>query len=46
VGGLERYLTSVDKIEVYTGLDFFPDMPDETEAALESQAAASLWPVR
>ncbi len=28
-----------------TGLDFFPDLPDDVEDALEKEKATELWPV-
>ncbi len=37
------YLTSIDIIETHTGLDFFPLLPAETEAALESAISVRLW---
>lgn len=40
----ERYLTTVDTIELRTGLDFFSELPDDREAALESSRAPALWP--
>jgi len=45
-GGYEHsaYLTSVDEIEVLTGMDFFAALDDELEEALESQVAAEIWP--
>lgn len=39
----DRFLTTVDAIEERTGLDFFPLLPDEAEARLESHLAQSLW---
>lgn len=40
---LERFATSVDHIEKITGIDFFPRLPDDEEAALESSFDFSLW---
>ncbi|MHC4777931.1 MAG: DNA/RNA non-specific endonuclease [Planctomycetota bacterium] len=40
---LPYYLVSVDEIEEVTGLDFFPELDDETENALESEKPKSLW---
>jgi endonuclease G len=37
-------LVSIDEIERLTGLDFFPELPDDTEALLESAPATRLWP--
>lgn len=41
---IARYLVSVDRIEALTGIDFFPELPDGVETALESRAATRLWP--
>lgn len=41
---LKSHLVSVDDIEAKTGLDFFSDLPDETEAELEALPAKRLWP--
>ena len=38
------FLTTVDRIEALSGLDFFSALPDTLETRLERQAAAS-WPV-
>ena len=45
VGGEElgRYLTTVDRIEELTGLDFLSELEDEVEDALESTAAKAPW---
>jgi len=40
---LRRHLVSVDQIEHLTGIDFFPLMDEEQEAALESQSPTRLW---
>lgn len=37
-------LVSIDEIEEMTGLDFFSELPDEVEQALESKQATRLWP--
>jgi endonuclease G len=42
-GPLESFLTSVDDVEQQTGLDFFPELPDDLERPLEAQTAISLW---
>jgi endonuclease G len=40
---LSRYLTTVDEVERRTGLDFFPALPDQKEAALERDASTRGW---
>jgi endonuclease G len=40
---LTRYLTKIDDIEATTGLDFFPDLADPEQAALEAKAFTTLW---
>jgi endonuclease G, mitochondrial len=40
---LGDYLTTIDAIELRTGLDFLADLPDEAEADLESRRAARVW---
>lgn len=40
---LERFATSVDDIEAYAGIDFFPQLPDDEEAALEESFDFSRW---
>lgn len=39
----ESYLTSVDEIEEHTGIDFFPELTDNAEEALEKRIATSAW---
>lgn len=39
-----RYSTTVDEIEVLTGVDFLMSLPDAEEAEVESQTATSWWP--
>ena len=41
-----RYLTSIDTIEKLSGLNFFSELDDSIEAALESQRATRLWTLR
>lgn len=41
---LESYAVSVDAAEAFTGIDFFPALPDEEEEALESRFDMALWP--
>lgn len=38
-----RYLTSIDEIERRVGLDFFAQLPDESENALEARVAGRVW---
>ena len=45
VGGLAGFLTTVDEVERRAGLDFFPLLPNSVEDAMESTAAAELWPL-
>jgi len=40
---LERFVTTIDLVERYTNLDFFPDLTAAEEAALESVSDLSLW---
>ncbi len=40
---LTKFATSIDKVEMVTGLDFFPQLPDDLEATLESTFDVSLW---
>lgn len=38
-----RYLTSVDEIELMTGLDFLTILPDDVEDRIESRIANDIW---
>jgi endonuclease G len=40
---LSKYLTTIDAIEEATGLDFFAEMDDEEEEALESRKFTARW---
>ena len=40
----KTYLVSIDEIEQLTDLDFFPGLPDDVEAQLESVCATRFWP--
>jgi len=42
-GEIEDYLVTVDTIEALSGFDFFRDLPDTLEAALESQGTWENW---
>jgi len=39
-----RFLTTVDEIELLTGVDFLMSLPDDAESAVERQQALGLWP--
>ncbi len=41
---IKTELVSVDQIEELTGLNFFPDLPDSIQIAIESKPATRLWP--
>ncbi|MEI6892879.1 MAG: DNA/RNA non-specific endonuclease [Pontiella sp.] len=41
---IRKRLVSVDQLETLTGLDFFPDLPEETQIQLETDPAGRLWP--
>lgn len=41
---LRSRLVSVDEIEKRTGLNFFPDLPEQAQVDLESRAAGRFWP--
>ena len=40
---LPEYVVPVNRIETITGIDFFPQLPDEIEEALESKSNYSAW---
>lgn len=40
---LERFATSIDHIESVSGIDFFPQLPDEAEKTLEQSYDFTLW---
>jgi endonuclease G len=40
---LENYVVSVDSIEELTGIDFFPNLPDDQEIKEESQVDINAW---
>jgi endonuclease G len=40
---LEGYIETIDAVEEETGLDFFPELSDNLEAALESAEHVDLW---
>ena len=37
------YVNSIDQVERITGLDFFPNLPDEIEEKVEATANLSEW---
>ena len=41
--GLYQFVTSVDEIEILTGIDFFPNLPDELETELEKSDSYINW---
>jgi endonuclease G len=43
---LDRYLVTVDKIEALTGLDFFYELDDTEETALESTLNSLPWQLK
>ena len=40
---IQSFRVSIDTIEALTGLDFFPDLPDEVENAFEKAIAPRIW---
>lgn len=44
--GLFQFVTSIDKIEKLTGIDFFFELPDELENSLEKQNDYIAWSIR
>ncbi len=44
-GDLEDYLTSIDEIELHTGIDFFWALDDAVEGPLEMNTSEQLWPL-
>jgi endonuclease G, mitochondrial len=40
---LKRFAVSLDNLEKRTGLDFFPRLPDDVEAAVEKDADLDAW---
>ncbi|MEI7812935.1 MAG: DNA/RNA non-specific endonuclease [Ignavibacteria bacterium] len=43
---LSYFIVSVDSVEARTGIDFFPDLPDEIEQEVESRAEPDDWDFR
>ncbi|WP_372745769.1 DNA/RNA non-specific endonuclease [Lutibacter sp.] len=44
--GLYQFVTSIDKIEELTGIDFFPALPDSLENKLEKSSSYINWSLR
>ena len=42
-GDIQDYLVTVDTIEALTGFDFFQDLPDNIEKAVESEGTWQNW---
>lgn len=42
-GGVQATVTTIDRVEAITGYDFFSALPDDIEAAVESQSNYPLW---
>ncbi|MDA3956859.1 DNA/RNA non-specific endonuclease [Oceanispirochaeta sp.] len=42
-GRLQDYAVSIDEVEIFTGLDFYPLLPDDLEESLESVYDVTLW---
>ncbi len=40
---IASFLTSVDHIEMLTGLNFYPELDDSTEVAVEARVPTELW---
>ena len=40
---LQGFVVSIDTIEKYTGIDFFPNLPDEQERTLEKEIELNYW---
>ncbi|PHR71599.1 MAG: endonuclease [Lutibacter sp.] len=40
---LHNFVTSIDKIEQLTNIDFFPTLPDELESTLEKSISSKNW---
>jgi endonuclease G, mitochondrial len=40
---IESYIISVDSLEILTGIDFFPGLPDQIEDLLEKESDKTKW---
>ena len=43
MGLLKSYVVSIDEVEKFTNIDFFPSLPDATEDQLEGKIDLSKW---
>ena len=41
--GLYQFVTSIDEIEILTGIDFFPELPDKIENEIEKSSSYKNW---
>ena len=41
--GLYQFVTSIDEIEILTGIDFFPELPDKLENKIEKSSSYKHW---
>lgn len=41
--GIRMYVVSIDRVEELTGIDFFPELPDEIEERVECQCNIEKW---
>ena len=42
-GSLTEFAVPIDRVEAMTGLNFFPNLPDQQEISLESSVCISCW---
>jgi endonuclease G len=42
-GDLQAYAVSIDSVERFTGIDFFPRLPDKAEKGIESRLCLQCW---
>lgn len=42
-GGAQSTVVSIDQVEAITGYDFFSDLPDDVEAAVEATSSLRAW---
>jgi endonuclease G len=42
-GNMQNYSMTIDEVEKITGFDFFYNLPDEIESAVESKASFKEW---
>lgn len=42
-GDLQSFAVSIDSVERFTGIDFFPRLPDKSENAVESRLCLPCW---